>query len=341
MKYILILLTLSTLSLQAFDSLLDHEKLGGSEEVSEKIIFGKTISKKTASKEIISVNKKITENSIINDAFITPMELKNSLNDNNIIIFDVDNISIYNKGHINGAIHVDVNKFIVMKKNPYKLMKSDSMIKDRIVDLGINKDSKVIIYAHNTEYGNLNSSYLAFILITFGFENVSILDGGFMAWVFENERLVSSKSSKVKDDGNFIPNKNTNIIVDEKYVLDNISNLSIIDAREEKYYFGTHKSKNIKEFGHIKGAKSSYYRNKFLIDGTLREKNELNNIYYLGHELKKNDEIIVYADNVFKASMEWYMLYKVMKFKNTKIYEASLLEYFNTKDNPTTRFKWE
>jgi len=275
------------------------------------------------------------------EAFVTPKELAKVLNNKNTIVLDVDKLAAYNKGHINGAIHVDISSFLRIEQNPYKLMKSDNTIKDKIIDLGINEDSKVVIYSHNTEYGNLNSSYLAFILITFGFENVSILDGGFMSWVFENERLVSSKSSKGKDDGNFIPSKNTDIIVDKKYVLDNISKTAILDARESKYYYGTHKSNNTQKFGHIKSAKSSYYGDKFLVDGTLREKNELNDIYYIGFDLKQNQDIIIYADDVFKASMEWYLLYKVMKFKQVKIYEASLLEYFDTKNNPTVRFKWE
>ena len=340
MKYILLLLSLSLLNLEAFDTLIDVEKLGGKKSTYKRVLFGKPLRKKVVSQENDILKKSIQKSNLLKP-FITPMELKNILDNKDAIIFDTDDLSIYNKGHINGAIHVDVKSFTYGERNPYKLMKSDSIIKDKIINLGVNKKSKVIIYAHNTQSGNLNSSYLAFILITFGFENVSILDGGYMAWVFENERLVSSIASKVKRDGNFSPNKNNTIIVNQTYLLNNISKITMLDARETKYYYGTHKSKNTKEFGHIKNAKTSYYGDKFLLDGTLREKNELNDIYFQGFKLNQNDEIIVYADDVFKASMEWYVLYKVMKFKNAKIYEASLLEYFKTNDNPRTRFKWE
>jgi len=275
------------------------------------------------------------------DAFITPINLKKNLNDEKIIILDADDISLYNNGHITTALHIDVNSYIYKQPNPYKLMKSDDIIKKKLQNLGIDKGSKIVIYDHNSKNSSLKSSYLAFILISFGFENVSILDGGYMAWVFENERLVSSKATYNRKKSDFITNKNKNIIIKKKYLLDNISKITMLDARESKYYYGTHKSKKITMFGHIKGAKSSYYGNKFLLDGTLRHKNELNDMYFLGLELKKNEEIIVYADNIFQASMEWYILYSVMKFKGAKIYEASLLEYFNTKKHPMTRFKWE
>ncbi len=80
---------------------------------------------------------------------------------------------------------------------------------------------------------------------------------------------------------------------------------------------------------------------KFLRDGTLREQKELDEIYIYGHELKISDEVIVYGDTVFSASMEFYILYKQMGFKNAKLYEASLLEWGNALDLPITRFKWE
>jgi len=351
MKKILILLCVSYFTLEAFDSLINLDKLDGTkieiqrekepnnsiyENTKEKQDLGSSLNSKIK----VSKNKSTSAITKLN-AFISPTELKRIINDNNTIIFDVDKKSIYNKGHIETAIHVDVLSFINKEQNPYRLMKSDNTITNKIIDLGINKNSKVIIYAHNTKNGNLYSSYLALILTTFGFENISLLDGGYMAWVFENERLVSSISSNVKEDGNFIPNKNNNIIINKDYLTTNISNVTLIDARASDLYYGTKKTKKVKKFGHISRAKSSYYGNKFLLNGNLREKNELNDIYISGLDLKKDTPIIVYANNVFEASMEWYMLYKVMNFKDVKLYEASLMEYFSTDTAQIIRFKWE
>ena len=46
------------------------------------------------------------------DAFITPSELKNSLEDNNLIIIDVTNTVTYETSHIQNAINCNVAKFI-------------------------------------------------------------------------------------------------------------------------------------------------------------------------------------------------------------------------------------
>lgn len=272
------------------------------------------------------------------DAFITPSELKNSLDSKGLIILDVATKKIYKTGHIKNAIHADISKFIDNQKQP--LIASKEKMQNELRNLGINSDSHVVLYSHNTESSVLNSSYLALALIQGGFENVSILNGGYMAWVFECELLVSSKPSYPKNDGNMVLH-NTNIIVDLDYVKHNISKLKILDARSTMEYFGVEKSHGINTIGHIPKAISSYYKDKFLKDGTLRDKKEIEQIYIEGYELQRDNEIIVYGDTLFSASMEWYILYKYLNFKNTKVYEKSFMEWGNLEDSSVTRFKWE
>jgi len=274
------------------------------------------------------------------DAFITPSELKMSLSDKNLIIIDVADSFTYKKSHIKDAIHADVSKF-VNHESPYSLMNPVEVIQNELKELGINKDSKVVIYSHNTEEGVLNSSYAALILLYSGFENISILDGGYMAWVFENELLTSSLKSEKPDNGNFIVKINPNILISRNILLDNLTTATILDARSPQAYFGIERSDGVASIGHISFAKSSFYKDKFLRDGTLREQSELDEIFIYGDELKIDDEVIIYADTIFRASMEFYILYKHMKFKNARIYEASLLEWGNALDLPMTRFKWE
>lgn len=274
------------------------------------------------------------------DAFVKPSELAKSFKEKNIIILDVAKKDLYEKSHIKGAIHVDVKSF-VDEMSPYSLMKTDEDVKDALVELGINYDSHVVIYAHNTAEGTLNSSYLALVLISHGFENVSILDGGYMAWVFENELLTTAESSLADGDGNMKFKKDSNIIVNLEYVKSHLNSVKILDSRMSDYYYGTKRSANIKAVGHIPNAKSSSYLDKFLTDGTLREQKELDEIFLNGYDLSKDDEVIVYSSDVFSASMNWYILYKKMGFKNAKIYEASFLEWGNQENPDVVRFKWQ
>ncbi|WP_294964915.1 rhodanese-like domain-containing protein [Sulfurimonas sp.] len=279
---------------------------------------------------------------LASDAFITPNELKNSLEKKNLIIIDVSDALTYKTSHIKGAINSDVSKFINQEpENIYSLMNSPEIIQEELRNLGINQDSKVVIYSHNTDKRVLESSYLAFLLLYSGFENLTILDGGYVSWVFENERLTSATPTYIEDEGNIVVKPNKNLLVTMDSIKSSLGSTIIIDARSPQIYYGIERSNGISSIGHIPQAKSSFYKNNFLRDGSLRNQNELEKIYIDGHELKSSDEIVVYSNNVFSASMEFYVLYKHMGFKNTKLYEASLLEWENNSDLPMTRFKWE
>lgn len=275
-----------------------------------------------------------------NEAFVPPSYLKESLDNDNLILIDVGAKNLYNISHIDGAIHVNVSDFLDIF-SPYMLMKSADDIQDEIIKLGINDNSEVIIYSRNTDKSLLDSSYIALILITHGFDNVSILDGGYMAWVFENALLTSSMEFESEIDGNATLSFNNKITVDFDYVKDNISKVKLLDSRSPDEYYGIDRSTNTNEVGHIPNASSSYYKDKFLTDGTIRDIDELQEMFLNGYDLNASNEVIIYGDNVFSASMNWYILYNHLNFKNAKIYEASLLEWGNYDLLPMTRFKWE
>ncbi len=272
------------------------------------------------------------------DAFISPSELKNSLEEKNLIIIDVASKDIYKKSHIINAIHVDITSYID-DKSPYQQMNTPEVIQENLRKAGINTDSDIVIYAHNTPQGFLNSSYFALILISHGFENVTLLDGGYMAWVFEYPLLSSTNKHTAQSTGNYSVSKNENITVDAQYIK-NEQNLTLLDSRTPAEYYGINKSTGINMLGHIPGAKSSYYSYSFLKDSSLRNINELNKIYLNGFDLSQNSEIVVYADTVFSSSMVWYILYKKLGFKQTKIYEKSLKEWSDLHLN-AKRFMWE
>ena len=93
--------------------------------------------------------------------------------------------------------------------------------------------------------------------------------------------------------------------------------------------------------GHIKGAMSSFWKDKFLKDETLRSDDELKEIFLTGYGLNSEDEVILYCTGGLEASMNWYLVYSYLGFKNAKIYDASMREWGNIDDTPMERFKWE
>ena len=283
----------------------------------------------------------IITNSFAYDAFITPQNLKTSIEDKKLIIIDVGSYSDYKTSHIKNAIYFDISELIARENNPYMLMDKTDIVQTKLKDLGINTSSNIVIYSHNTKTGNLNSSYLAFILTYNGVHNISILDGGYMGWIFQNELLISTKKFYPRSEGNFTFNENQKILANLQDIEQNNSKITIMDARTPQEYYGVEKSKGIDGIGHIPHAKSSFYKYSFLKDSTIRDDKELDAIYIDGFNLSKNSNITVYGNSIYDGSMLWYILYQKMGFKHTKLYGASLLEWGNKSSLPMQRFKWE
>lgn len=242
----------------------------------------------------ILISLLLTFNAIAYDAFIAPHELKNLLKEPNLILLDVSNRSDYEHSHIDGALHLDISKLIKSEHARMALGFSQRVQKE-LIKLGINENSDVVIYSRNQKADQLNSTYLAFVLAQHGFENVTILDGGYMAWVFKYHDLISTKEFK--------PSKNK--IFEIKH------NSSLLLSNEHK----------------TEGSQkpiSPEYKELFFDDFTLKNDSSLRETLIKKYDLNSEDEIFVSAETIFEASPAWYILYKKFGFKNTKIYEGTL-----------------
>lgn len=273
------------------------------------------------------------------DAFISTVELKERLNDPDLVLLDVAERSIYTTSHIKNALHVNMNSFEDTTK-PSKRLKAAEDIGEYLRDLGLNHNSKVVIYGRNTSQDQLNTSYLAFILLSHGFSNLSILDGGYMAWVFENELLVSAEIFS-KEEGDFQAKRDENLFIPTETLAKNLEQTTLLDSRSPSEYFGTSLSIGVNGVGHIPGAQSSFYQDKFLSDFILRSSEELDLIFKEGHKLSSTNTIVVYGTDAREASMNWYLLYQHLGFKNVKLYEGSMQEWGNNPELPLKKFLWE
>jgi thiosulfate/3-mercaptopyruvate sulfurtransferase len=273
------------------------------------------------------------------DGFISADDLKKSIDNPNYVILDISDETTYKKGHIKNAVLTDIEKF-KEKIGTYSIMKQSQEVQKLARALGINDNSSIIIYGHGNPKDLLKESYMALILITNGAKDVNILNGGYLAWTFESNILSSTAMSSPKD-GNFTSHYNPDILVNLDYVQSKLGKVPMIDARSTDIYYGTAPSVGVKRYGHIKGAMSSFWKDKFLNDEILRSDIELKNILLDGHNLNQNDEVISYCTGGMEASMNWYILYSHFGLKNTKLYDASMREWGNRDETPMERFKWE
>lgn len=280
----------------------------------------------------------LTLASYAQNAFIQPMELNKMLDDNKVVILDVGSKDDYADEHIPGAYSTAISQWR-HKHHSYYLMNPTKELEALMQGFGIDNDSKVVLYGHNKGYGRLIASYIALSMARVGFKDVTILDGGIEAWDSHDLPLTHTVTQPKK--GDFTVKPNNDILVDMAYVKAHLNKVPMIEARPPAFYFGTAHSANVKRNGHIQGAVSNNWLNSFEEDYRLSDKKKLDEIFYDGLGLDADEEVILYCTGGLEASMNWYVLDRVMGFKNLKVYDASLLEWGNREDTPMVRYKWE
>lgn len=266
---------------------------------------------------------------------MSPEYVEKHLHDKNIVMIDTTDAKTYAQGHIPNAVNVSISKFR-HPVGPYQLMNSSKEIEQVAISLGINNDSKIIIYGHNKGKDLLKASYIALALIVNGAKDVSILNGNYFAWLDEYDHLkemIETASPKIKE-GNFTAKYNPNVLVDMQYVLERINKVPMIEARPLIYYTGEAQSKGVKRPGHIKGAKSSYWKDKFYMDETLKPDEDLKAIYETKNGLNPKKEVIAYCTGGLEASMNWYILSQYLKYSDVKLYDASMRQWGNIDTTP-------
>jgi len=271
--------------------------------------------------------------------FISAEDLNSILKQKNLILVDVGSRTDFDKGHIPKAIRSEISSW----RKPVALhqqMRSSSDIQKEMQRLGINADSQVVIYGHNKKKEALKSSYIALAMIVHGLKDVTILNGEFGEWEDEEDRAISTKLTK-NPQGNFKAVYKSGVLVDLKYTKAHIGKVPMLEARPAVFYYGTLRSSGVKRIGHIPKAMSSNWKDKFEIDGTLKEIEVLKEIIYDGYSLKQHNEVILYCTGGLEASMNWFILSQHMNFTKAKIYDASLREWANREDTPLVRYKWE
>lgn len=275
-----------------------------------------------------------------NQAFITADELEQLLKEkNNIVLIDIGSKEDYVKGHIPNAQHTDILKWR-QKVKLHNILRSDEELLTEMQRLGINNDSHVVIYGHNKKKEILKSSYVALALISQGMKEVSLLDGAYGEWEYDETRPIQITISPVQK-GNFKPKVNRDFIVDKNFVASHLHQIPMLEARPPQFYYGTLRSQGVKRYGHIPGAMSSNWKDKFTLDQMLKSDAILKEIFVDGYHLKKDQEVLLYCTGGLEASMNWYILSQHMGFSNTKIYDASMREWGNLETTPVARYKWE
>lgn len=203
---------------------------------------------------------------------IEAAQLAGQLNESRLRILDTRLKDEYVRGHIPGALWVDVPSW-------QELGKAEGGFRDargwaeKVGKLGIDHDSKVIVYGTRLP----DTARIWWTLKYLGLENVMILDGGWDIWVKENHP-VSTAVPKVLAT-RFAPRFQSHRLEETGTLKQSVraGTVKVVDARSSDEFTG--KEVRGKRGGHISGATHLEWKELLAENGRFKKREQLQELF--------------------------------------------------------------
>ena len=270
--------------------------------------------------------------------------LSDNLANDKVVVLDIRNKidggskEIFETGHIPSSIYSNYLSDgwrttvdgIVGKLPPVKDLEI------LIGNLGIGNDNHLVVVpggVNSSDFGSAARVYWTFKVL--GHEEVSILDGGYTAWVkkFPDQiELGIEDPNKVAFKSNF----QSKYLATTEEVFKNLDNNSVafVDARTEEQHFGKKKHGKALAAGTIPGS-LLLKQSDLIVDNTSYVK-DLDSIFQLAQNVgigpDKNN--IVFCNTGHWASTTWFVLSEVLALPNVKNYDGSMVEWTANRARP-------
>ena len=264
---------------------------------------------------------------------VTPQELAESLDRVNPIILDIRGID-YQEGHLPGAISAPYSLFRGPKTNPGQMLDEDTL-EERFEALGLIPDRPIVIVHEGNSDTNFGAAARVYwTLKSAGFPDLTILNGGKLAWEWEGLPLETEIVEPAATDLEIVFSADWTATTPEVAALaEDGGSEVLIDARTAEFYEGEIKHKAAARPGTVPGA-INYAHSNYFQDDPVLVKTELD-AGALAAELGISEgvDVVSFCNTGHWAATGWFALSEVAGIQNVKLYPGSMVEYSNS-DQP-------
>jgi thiosulfate/3-mercaptopyruvate sulfurtransferase len=203
---------------------------------------------------------------------IEPGDLQKKLKQPGLRLLDTRPQPDYAKGHLPGAVWVDVKSWQELGKKDGGFQNANTW-GEKVGQLGIGPDTQVVVYGNNLP----DTARVWCTLKYLGLPNVNILNGGWELWTKE-KRPTDSASPKV-DAVRFEPKFQTDRLeeIDSLKKSVRAGTVTVVDTRSTDEFTG--KEVRGKRGGHIPGAKHLEWKELLAEDGRFKSPSQLQELF--------------------------------------------------------------
>ncbi len=254
---------------------------------------------------------------------VNPEELVN-IPQNQRIVVDTRPSWKFMLGHIPGAINLnDWWEFTHKLDNVKGLLKNDkNFIVKTLAPLGFSPNKTLIIYGETDDPWRTDGRFF-WMFEYYGFEKVSLLDGGFASWKSAGMPIERGPQNPVPQPESTLNklNLNNDVIADKELINKAflLYTYKIIDNRTEKEFQGATPYGSPRA-GHIPNAIHIHWPEFYNEDGTLKSLPALQSLLDK-NKIRKDQEIIVYCTGGVRSAMA-YFVFRYLGY-NVRNYDGS------------------
>ena len=256
------------------------------------------------------------------------------------IIESNEDVSLYDTGHIPGAVHVDWHKDL-----------NDQTIRDYLdpeefaalaSQIGITQETALVFYGDKSNWW---ACYTLWVFALFGHKDLRILDGGRDKWIAEGRPVTKDKPTypqtkypvPAERDDHTIRAFFDDTLAHSKARKPLIDVRSPAEFKGEITYPAEYPQESALRGGHVPGAKNVLWKMAANDDGTFKSREELERIYEEDLGYKADGDTIVYCRIGERASHTWFVLTKLLGFEKVRNYDGSWTEWGNMVRTPVEK----
>lgn len=232
----------------------------------------------------------------------------------------------YLKGHLPGAAYLNTETLRASEAGVPGQLLSPQAYRDLFSRLGLSFDAPAVIYSAG-ETGNIDATFLAWLLAGFGHPRVYVLNGGFFKWELEHRPVVQRYPRMAASDfpaTSFLPERSS---LEEVRRALTTRDAVLVDARPPDQYAGEAGAQMRR--GHIPGAISHYWRDDLTQVGfghVWKGSSELR-AAYTAQGITPDKSIITYCNSSTEASHVHFTLRYLLGYPRVRIYVGSWTEW--------------